>query len=240
MLRKTLSFAARPFYALLSVPRVRYSYFIDVLTYTPREQMMRTAMEFATHSRVEGDYLEFGVNRGESFVSAYHFARRSGLDQMRFYAFDSFAGLPQIKGNDAEGFAHFREGDFACDQDEFTRIISRKRVDLSKVRLVPGWYDQSLTPETKAKLPLTAAAVIWVDCDLYESTVPVLDFITSYLQNGTLLIFDDWFSFRGNPNRGERKAFTEWMTRNPHLRATEFHRFDWKGTSFIIHRDEDT
>jgi O-methyltransferase len=48
--------------------------------------------------------------------------------------------------------------------------------------------------------------VIWVDCDLYESTVPVLDFITEYIQDGTVIIFDDWYSFRADPDRGEQKA----------------------------------
>ena len=238
MVRSILQFVARPLYKVLARPAVRYSYFIDVLTYTPREEMMKLAMEFATHSRLAGDYLEFGVNRGDSFVSAYYFAQRSGLTSMNFYAFDSFQGLPEIKGIDGEGFAHFREGTFACDMEEFRRIISRKGVDLNRATLVPGWYDKVLNEETKGKLPLKAAAVVWVDCDLYESTVPVLDFITDYLQNGTILIFDDWFSFRGDPNRGERKAFTEWLNKNPSIKVTEFHKFDWKGNSFIIHRDD--
>jgi hypothetical protein len=33
------------------------------------------------------------------------------------------------------------------------------------------------------KLPLKKAAIIMIDCDLYESTVSVLDFITDYLQD---------------------------------------------------------
>jgi O-methyltransferase len=227
--------ATGPFYKILSLPSFRYSYFFDVFAHTPRENMMKIAMEFATHSRLKGDYLEFGVNQGESFVSAFHFARRSGLNDMRFYAFDSFRGLPEIKGIDAEGFAHFTAGDFACDRDQFCKIISAKGVNLDRVSLVPGWYDEVLNEETKAKLPLSSAAVIWVDCDLYESTIPVLDFISNYIQDGTVIIFDDWFSFRGDPDRGEQKAFAEWLAKNPDIRATEFQKFDWKGISFILH-----
>ena len=225
-----------PLYKLFSLPSFRYSYFLDVFAHTARENMMKIAMEFATHSKLKGDYLEFGVHEGESFVAAFHFARRSALNAMNFYAFDSFRGLPEVKGNDAEGFAHFREGDFACDMDQFRKIITSKGVTLDRVRLVPGWYDEVLNEETKGKLPLSSAAVIWVDCDLYESTVPVLDFITEYIQDGTVIIFDDWFSFRGDPNRGEQKAFAEWREKNPQISATEFHKFDWKGISFILHR----
>jgi O-methyltransferase len=225
-----------PLYKILSLPSFRYSYFFDVFAYTARENMMKIAMEFATHSKLNGDYLEFGVNKGESFIAAFHFARRSGLNAMNFYAFDSFRGLPEIKGIDAEGFAHFREGAFACDMDQFRSIIASNGVALDRVNLVPGWYDEVLNEQTKGKLPLSSAAVIWVDCDLYESTVPVLDFITGYIQDGTIIIFDDWFSFRGDPNRGEQKAFAEWLANNPQIRATEFHKFDWKGSSFILHR----
>ena len=79
------------------------------------------------------------------------------------------------------------------------------------------------------------AALIWVDCDLYESTVPVLNFITDYVQDGTIIVFDDWFSFKGNLNMGEQRAFREWLKKNPSIRATEFHRFA-TGNSFILHR----
>lgn len=236
MIRQALKLAALPLYKFFLTPRFRYSYFLDVFTYTPREEMMKIAMDFAVQSRLEGDYLEFGVNRGGSFVSAYHFAKRSKMESIRFYAFDSFQGLPEITGIDAEGFSHFREGTFACDIEEFRRILSKKKVDLERVSLIPGWYDEVLNEETKKKLPIKTAAIIWIDCDLYESTVPVLNFITDYVQDGTVLIFDDWFCFRGDPNRGERKAFKEWLDKNPSIKVSEFRKFDWGGNSFIIHR----
>jgi hypothetical protein len=83
-------------------------------------------------------------------------------------------------------------------------------------------------------LPLRKAALVWIDCDFYESTVPVLEFITDYVQDGTLLIFDDWFCFRGDPERGEQRAFAEWLARNPWIRAGELLRFGWHGSSFIL------
>ena len=35
-----------------------------------------------------------------------------------------------------------------------------------------------------------------VDCDLYQSTVPVLAFLADLLQDGTVVLFDDWYCFR--------------------------------------------
>jgi len=246
MLRKFLQICIWPAWAFfcqqLSRPSLRYSgYFSawrDVFAYSEREKMVRQAMRFAFFSKLEGDYLEFGVARGGNFVSAFFFAKICNLTAMQFYAFDSFAGLPKITGIDAQGFRQFEEKAFACALDEFRAIIKSKGVDLRRVQLVSGWYDTSLNSETKQKLALKKAAVIWVDCDLYESTVPVLNFITDYLQDGTILIFDDWFCFRGRPDRGERKAFQEWLACNPDISYSQFATFGWHGNSFIIHKKE--
>lgn len=208
---------------------------LDLEAGAPRRAMLAQAMDYARHS-VEGDYLEFGVSVGRTFVAAWEHAQRAGLADMRFFAFDSFQGLPEARGVDAAGFQHadFGPGSYACSAEEFRAILRARRIDLTRVTLVPGWYADVLTPATAAGLPLKKAAVVWIDCDFYESTVTVLDFVTPYVQEGTLLVFDDWFCFRGDPERGEQRAFREWLERNPTIRATELLRFGWHGTSFIL------
>jgi len=203
----------------------------------PFEKLLYRTMAFVQGNSIEGDYLEFGTYQGRSLASAHHIAQLYSLKKMRFYAFDSFEGLPEIQGVDREGFCNFKKGDFSCSQEDFLKILKRRGVDLNKVQLIPGWFDQVLNDKTKRSLPIKKAAVIWIDCDLYKSTVPVLDFITSYIQDGTIIIFDDWFAFRGNPNRGEQLAFREWLTRNPQITASEFRKFDWSANSFILHHD---
>jgi len=211
--------------------------FQGIFTYFEPEAMMQIAMDIVARVfKLEGDYLEFGVWKGQSFISAFHFAQSRNLKLMKFYAFDSFEGLPKIKGIDGDGLCPYSKGMYACDVNKFKKIISSKGVDLNKVTIIPGWYDEVLNEETKKKLPIRKASIIWIDCDLYESTVPVLNFITDYIQDGTILIFDDWFSFRGDPNRGEQRAFREWLKKNPSIKATEFRRFGG-AISFILHRN---
>ncbi len=237
---KWIKKATRPLYQVLLRPSFRGSRsFIELqqlLGFIPQEAVLSTAMDFAGWSQLEGDYLEFGVYEGSRLSSAYYFARRNGLDSMRFYAFDSFEGLPEVTGLDAKGFQQFKEGEYACDRETFQRRIARNGLDSDKVEIVPGWFDQVLNEETKSRLPLRKAAIVWVDCDLYESTVPVLRFLTDYIQDGTVLIFDDWFCFRADASRGEQRAFREWLDEHPYLSATEFHKFGWHGNSFVIHR----
>jgi hypothetical protein len=240
---RLLKATTRPLYQLLLRPSFRGSRsFVELqqlLRYIPREEVLSTAMDFAMWSQLDGDYLEFGVYEGARLTSAYHFAQRNGLTSMRFCAFDSFQGLPPITGLDATGIRQFRQGEYSCDRNRFEESIRRDRVDIDKVEVVEGWYDQTLNDQTKKQLAIKAVAIVWIDCDLYESTVPVLNFITDYVRDGTVVIFDDWFCFRGAPDRGEQRAFREWLERNPSLSASEFHKFGWHGNSFILHREND-
>ncbi len=197
-------------------------------------------MHFVAKGGVPGDYLEFGVFRGASFIRAmkiheFLFRRKQQLEAMNFYAFDSFQGLPEISNAVDKEVEQFADGQYAAGHDLFVRNLKKAKVDMSRVHVVEGYYEQSLAQSKKAGLNLTSAAIIHIDCDLYESTAQVLDFATEYVVDGTVILFDDWLCFKGHPRRGERLAFTEWLERNPRFSATEWYRVGWQATSFIIH-----
>lgn len=189
---------------------------------------------FIDDCRIEGAYLEFGCAFGGSMSDVYHIARSYKLDSMRFYGFDSFRGLPALTGLDAGSACRYRKGQFACGLEQYRRNLKRWGVDLSRVELTGGWYADTLKPDLKETLSLERAAVVLIDCDLYESTIPVLDFITDLIQNGTILIFDDWFSYKGRNDLGEAKAFSEWLARNPGVVATEYHKCGRTMMSFVM------
>lgn len=159
-----------------------------------------------------GDYLEFGVARGTSIISAVKIARRLGsFDTMRFHAFDSFAGLPGAEGD-------FSTGDMAYTEQVFARFLSKAGIPLDKVTTTKGFFDESLSTAVADSLRIQPgrAHIVHIDCDLYLSTVPVLDFIAPLLGVGSVVIFDDWFSFEGETRpweHGEQKAFREWTAR---------------------------
>jgi O-methyltransferase len=199
-----------------------------------REVALDQAMEYIRSSRLEGDYLEFGVWKGRAFTAACYLARKKGLG-MNFYAFDSFRGLPSNDEVDAAGHQPFKGGGYICSEREFLRNVRRTGAEMKRVVTVPGWFEESLKPDNPLLINLRKAAVVWVDCDLYSSTCAVLNFVTQYLQYGTLMVFDDWFLYRADPNAGEQRAFREWLQRNPHLSAVELLRFGWHGNSFVIH-----
>ena len=68
------------------------------------------------------------------------------------------------------------------------------------------WLVRGLCPARESKAgQFRKAAVVWVDCDLYSSSVSGLNFLTPHLQYGTLVFFDDWLGHRSDPNRCEQR-----------------------------------
>lgn len=219
---------------------IRYSSFAQsmqsALVWHPQEAMLHDIMEYLSTTSLEGDYLEFGVYQGWSFIAAYKFAQRFDLDQMRFFGFDSFEGLPALDQADQTPYPQYSPGDYACSQSDFERNLKRHGISTDRVQAVPGWYGDTLNQTTKEKLTLDKAAVAWVDCDLYTSTELVLEFLTDLIQPGTILVFDDWFAFRGDPRRGEQGAFYSWIDKNPHFQPLEFRKMGWHGIAFILQK----
>jgi hypothetical protein len=202
-----------------------------------RELMAELAVEFARDNAMRGAYLEFGVFRGSTFAQFYHLFRRHRM-AVPMYAFDSFAGLPVPSGVDARpGFDQFRGGQFTCGEAEFVQALASRWVPPSEYTIVPGFYDTTLTAETRRRLGIPPAMIVWIDCVLYESVRHVLPFVEPLLQDGALLIFNDYYRFRGSPACGERRAFTEFLAAHPALEATDYARFGAVGQAFLMHRD---
>ena len=167
---------------------------------------------------IPGYYFEFGCFGAHTMRMAWdHFHH---LFDMGYVAFDSFRGLPEITEVDAQEI--WEQGKLAMSEEEFVRVVTRHGMPRSRLRTVQGFFDTSLTQELKDQLLPTKAAVIYVDCDLYASTVPVLNWVVDFLQRGTVIVFDDWNCFCGDPDRGERRAWKEFRELHPTLRFEPF------------------
>lgn len=192
-----------------------------------REIALEQAMNFIKSCHLKGDYMEFGVFQGRTFSAACHLARERALKEMQFWAFDSFEGLPH-------GGGEFRAGAYACDIESFRKNVRRNIGDLSHVHIVQGWFDKTLVEDHPALTGMQEVAIAWIDCDLYESAVPVLNFLTARVQDGSILFFDDWFNFKGRSDCGEQKACAEWLQRNQQITLAEYSRFGSCGKSFVV------
>lgn len=167
---------------------------------------------------MEGYYFEFGSHEANTMRMAWDTFRH--LFRYTYVAFDSFAGLPEIDPIDEQQI--WEPGKLKTDEAEFRRICERHGMPSDRLLTVKGFYDESLNEETKRRLQPGKAAVVYIDCDLYASTVPVLSFVRDFLQRGTVIVFDDWFCFHGDPEKGERRAWAEFLRANPALQFEPF------------------
>jgi len=191
--------------------------------------------EYLIGAQISGDYLEFGVFQGTTFIHGFR-NLSPHFKQIRFFAFDSFEGLPEPKGIDGlnEYSSHFYRGQFSCNEEEFRKHLKRNGVDLKKVTIVKGWFEETLSVDKAREYGIGTIAAAWIDCDLYESTVPVLKFISPHLTQGSVIIFDDWRCYRNHPDFGEQRACREWLEANPHIRLQELFSFGWNGIAFTV------
>jgi hypothetical protein len=180
-----------------------------------------------------GDYYEFGLFRGYAFLKAFEYSKKLGIDHINFYGFDSFEGLPETTGIDkADG--RFFEGQFSCSKEDVEKNLQTNNMDMSRTLLVKGFYKDSLTEELKKEHNFNNASVILLDCDLYSSTIEALDWLTPYLQNGTILLFDDWYSFGNNEDLGQPKALHDFLDKNKNLKTENLWNFSQNGNAFIL------
>jgi O-methyltransferase len=196
--------------------------------------MLAQAFEFKQFNFVHGDYFEFGLWRGATFRIAHQLKHRFGQTEMLLWGFDSFQGLP-ASAERKDNF--FREGEFACSESELRQILRRSGFKAEEYSLVPGFYDSSLNDALHERLAGRKAAIVYVDCDLYESTVPVLEFLHRYWVNGTIVCFDDYYHFKASPVQGEQRALREYLLRHPEIQFLPYLDYCPTGKSFIVRVD---
>jgi O-methyltransferase len=193
--------------------------------------MLAHAFEFKRINNVPGDYFEFGLWRGKTFRFAHRLKRRYRLDGVKLWGFDSFAGLPAI---DDPLNNVWSEGQFACSEDEFRYLLKRCGVRESEYELVKGFYETSLNDDLHERMAGLHAATVYIDCDLYSSTLQVLQFIKRYLVDGSVICFDEYWGYRGSPNQGEQRAVREFLAENQDLTFIPWLDFAPLGKSFIV------
>ncbi len=177
-----------------------------------------------------GDYLEFGVYQGNSMMAMQEAVRRAGLARVRFFGFDSFAGLP----SEAEWDGPWSEGEFRSDVELTRKRLTEGGVDWDRTELVKGFFSDTLTPELRERHGMEKASLIMVDADLYTSSRDALAFCEPLIRDAAVIFFDDWNST--DESGGEKRAFRELLEAHPDLEAREIGTYSPNALSFLVTR----
>jgi hypothetical protein len=201
------------------------------------------AIDFVNRLGVPGDILEFGVFAGASLalLAFSHHCHPHRLPR-RVVGFDSFNGLPAT--HDPHPVWH--KGAFAVNEWWHPTLPIGARVTPDAVHDLfrecalpkPTVVDGAFIDTVPRIVPrdVMAAAVVHLDCDLYEPTRDVLAGVAAALQDGTMLLFDDWFLYHADPSRGEARAFREFLEARPEWAAAHYKSYGVCANAFILYR----
>ena len=162
----------------------------------------------------------------------------------KLYLFDSFEGLPDIKSDIDLRSPEVREqkvwfkGAMAMPNDTVELIASdlQKFMQPYQFEIVKGFFSETLP----RALPGEPVAMVHIDCDLYQSTMEVLETLNErkLLQNGSILMFDDYNTSKADPKMGERRALSDLLQSNKNLSVSPFLTYNWHGQAFLLHVDD--
>jgi hypothetical protein len=162
----------------------------SALHFDTRERLLDYAIStLNSHDDGRGLLVEFGVYKGHSI----NYTANRIKPGRTIYGFDSFRGIHvDWFGNDLAKGAFDLEG-----------ILPEVE---KNVILVEGWFDQTL-PAFFAEHP-EPIYFISHDADTYEAAKFVFKFAAPRLRSGTMIVFDDYWGYRGWKS-GEHKAWAE-------------------------------
>lgn len=168
------------------------------------------------------DVYEFGVYGGKSIKSLLFYFNCSGIPLRRFWAFDSFRGLPdEDRRNFSAGVERmYGSGQYSAAAalkrtgqpllDRIELYVGRDRMRHYGVQWISGFYNESLTPSLQRERAMRPALYVDIDADLYTSTTQALEWLVAngLIVSGTIIGYDDW-SVSDRANGGEKRAHEE-------------------------------
>lgn len=138
---------------------------------------------------VEGDYVEFGVFKGQTFLKIISQAQKHGKTA---YAFDSFRGLAapgEIDKDPSDNYV-YPEGKFDVGGPARFEALLRKN-GFDNFEIIEGFIPDTLRDDMNAKF-----CFAHIDLDHYGPTVQATRWCFDRLSSGGVIAFDDYFSGR--------------------------------------------
>lgn len=158
-------------------------------TFCSREKL-ESLCSLAAHlneKNVMGDFVECGVYKGGS---AAVLAKYMGQDR-KLWLFDSFKGMPETVPQDGiKAKDYIGEGAVAI--DSVYEVLRNVDADLSRIHISEGYFQDTFTKTLPSKV-----ALLHCDADWYESVLLTLETFYPRVQEGGVIILDDFGYWEG-------------------------------------------
>jgi len=198
---------------------------------------IKKAMYITATDQTYGSYMEFGVFTGSSFNFAMKINKQIekifGKANCEFIGFDSFQGFGKINEDDRHHF--YKDETFSVNVEKVLKNI-KKSAKGQQMRIIKGFFHETIKDKTTQDLNIDKARVVLIDCDLKESTQFALEFIRPSIQEGTIILFDDYIWFKGNKKKGEYSAFNDFKNKYPEILFRRVFDYGYGSRAFIAHK----
>ena len=171
-------------------------------------------------NKMEGDYVEFGVYRGEMMYAA---ARILSPNINKYIGLDTFYGLPIPYKDDQETFVYKTEGFMAS-----PREVAQKLMEQFNAIFIEGDFREKTIIE-QLKKEISRISVLCIDCNWPSSIKSAVEESMPFMQHGSIIFLDDYFAGTYHRNihdeilkkegRKYNLIFLEFMTYPPSARA---------------------
>jgi hypothetical protein len=167
------------------------------------------------------DIYEFGTYLGNSITGIFEYISNNDIIFNNFVGFDSLKGLP-LEKIDKNNNKNWIKGKFSI-EEKFKKDLSEKEYInylinndslplkyKDKFIMIKGFYEDTLNENILSKLKLPI--FINIDCDIYTSTIQVLEFIFKnklYINGKTIIRYDDWANNNMEYKTGQSLAHKE-------------------------------
>jgi len=197
-------------------------------------------VEYVCGADVAGDVAEFGTMSGRTAAVIAEALSKFDIFKngpKKLHLFDSFEGLPPAQSVVDRDSPHVKSGIWGVGT---CKGISKERLGCVLKKFLPknstiiynGWFKDTLPQIPKG----TKFAMLHIDCDMYQSTIEVLDYLFQnlHIEDGTVIFLDDYNCNRASPNFGEQRAWSETVKKFLII-FTDCGEYGWSGRKFVIH-----
>jgi hypothetical protein len=156
----------------------------------------------ASHAvRLEGDFVECGVNRGGLSRTVMHFVGFERLDK-RFFLLDTFAGIPEKSISAEEWALGRRPGGYAACFD----AVQRTFAGYGNAELVRG-----VIPDTLTSVDTEKICYLSIDMNCVAPEIAAAEYFWQKMVSGGIMLLDDYSQM---PFLPQKRAFDAFAARH--------------------------
>jgi O-methyltransferase len=154
-----------------------------------RMNQLHESLDVIRNENIPGDIVETGIWRGGTVIFAASYLSVYDMEDRKVFGCDSFEGLPEpdpkfpIDSNDIHSTIDF----LRVSLPEVEHNLRKYLVDSGRVKLVKGWFEQTLPT-----LPVNKISILRLDGDMYSSTIDALNALYAKVSVGGIVIIDDY------------------------------------------------